>query len=274
MEFRYGWLIIIILLFLQIEYYCQPLGKAEDNYVIGKGDILKIQFIRPQYKELLVTVSNDGYIESKIFSRTKAEGLTVSELKLNILKDLNERFIKPEITVKILISQKIEQNKFYNDFKSNLLIAEEYFNSMKYEESIQSLRAAIDLIMNKLKQLYPDKYGDKILFLQLRKVNYFFQGQNPYRIYIVEGEVVNHTDNSYNWVKLKINFLNKDKKIVNIVERYIISDEVIKPMEARKFEIKGALNSEAEDINYAIVDYILVESKKQESVDVKKSQSK
>jgi len=251
-------IIILILLTKTFIFSAEPKFKeSEKEYIIGKGDILKVIFINPKYNDLLLTVSNDGYIESKLIIRTKVEGLTLLEAKEKILNYLKEKFINPEIQLKIYISRKIEQTKFYNDFKTNLMIAEQYFNDMKYEDTLKALRNTIDLLLERLKILYPDKYGDKVLFLQLANVNFKTEGINPFKTFAITGDVINHTDNSYNWVKVKINFLNQNKKIINMIERYIISDFPIKPMERKKFELKGALNVEAEDIEYSIVSFNL-----------------
>ncbi len=61
---------IVILLFNLHVNYAYQIKPNENKYIVGKGDILKIHFITPRYKDQIVTVSNDGFIHSRIIKRT------------------------------------------------------------------------------------------------------------------------------------------------------------------------------------------------------------
>jgi hypothetical protein len=247
--------IIILFTFVSILFSETQPEKTTNEYIIGKGDMLRLVWVTPKYPEQILTVNYEGFISSEILHRIKVEGLGLSEAKNLIKKQLSSRFVNLELDLTIVISRKIEETKFYNEFKSKMMLTEKYFLDMNYETTLFTLHEMMDLMLDKLKHIYPEKYGEKELFLQFRNVNFMIEGQAPFKLYNIEGEVVNHTQKSFQWVKCKIDFFNKDGRVVNSIERYIVSDEIIKPMDSKRFKFKGTLSPLVEDIDYKIIEF-------------------
>lgn len=252
------YLLIFVLVFSIL--YSKTLPEYDtQEYIIGKGDILRIRFIEPNYPEQIVTVNYEGYISSVLIRRINVEGQTLSEAKKNIHNQLSSRFVNLKLDLQIFLSRKIEETKFYNEFKSKIMLAEKYFLDLEYETTLFALHDAVALILERLKRIYPEKYGEKVLFLQFRNVNFNIEGAAPFKLYNIQGEIINHTERTFQWVKIRVDFLNSEKRIINSIERYGISDKPIKPMESREFIFRGSLSREAVDVKYEIIEFQVIE---------------
>ena len=75
----------------------------QTGYRIKQGDKLSVKFLyHPELNEVSVVVRPDGFISLQMIDDSKAEGLTISELKAQLEKSYNEILLKPVLTVALL----------------------------------------------------------------------------------------------------------------------------------------------------------------------------
>jgi protein involved in polysaccharide export with SLBB domain len=75
----------------------------QTGYRIKQGDKLSVKFLyHPELNEISVIVRPDGFISLQMIDDSKAEGLTISELKAQLEKSYNEILLKPVLTVALL----------------------------------------------------------------------------------------------------------------------------------------------------------------------------
>lgn len=75
----------------------------QTGYRIKQGDKLSVKFLyHPELNEISVVVRPDGFISLQMIDDSKAEGLTISELKAQLEKSYNEILLKPVVTVTLL----------------------------------------------------------------------------------------------------------------------------------------------------------------------------
>ena len=75
----------------------------QTGYRIKQGDKLSVKFLyHPELNEISVVVRPDGFISLQMIDDSKAEGLTISELKAQLEKSYNEILLKPVLTVALL----------------------------------------------------------------------------------------------------------------------------------------------------------------------------
>lgn len=80
----------------------KPLAP-QTGYRIKQGDKLSVKFLyHPELNEISVVVRPDGFISLQMIDDSKAEGLTISELKAQLEKSYNEILLKPVLTVALL----------------------------------------------------------------------------------------------------------------------------------------------------------------------------
>jgi protein involved in polysaccharide export with SLBB domain len=78
-------------------------AAAQTGYRIKQGDKLSVKFLyHPELNEISVVVRPDGFISLQMIDDSKAEGLTISELKAQLEKSYNEILLKPVLTVALL----------------------------------------------------------------------------------------------------------------------------------------------------------------------------
>lgn len=78
-------------------------AAPQTGYRIKQGDKLSVKFLyHPELNEISVVVRPDGFISLQMIDDSKAEGLTISELKAQLEKSYNEILLKPVLTVALL----------------------------------------------------------------------------------------------------------------------------------------------------------------------------
>ncbi|HEX8264223.1 MAG TPA: polysaccharide biosynthesis/export family protein [Pyrinomonadaceae bacterium] len=78
-------------------------AAPQTGYRIKQGDKLSVKFLyHPELNEVSVVVRPDGFISLQMIDDSKAEGLTISELKAQLEKSYNEILLKPVLTVALL----------------------------------------------------------------------------------------------------------------------------------------------------------------------------
>ncbi|HEX8397337.1 MAG TPA: polysaccharide biosynthesis/export family protein [Pyrinomonadaceae bacterium] len=78
-------------------------AAPQTGYRIKQGDKLSVKFLyHPELNEISVVVRPDGFISLQMIEDSKAEGLTISELKAQLEKSYNEILLKPVLTVALL----------------------------------------------------------------------------------------------------------------------------------------------------------------------------
>jgi len=90
-------LVRFVCLFLVV--FNPAISPAENDYLIGPDDVLKITVYREDDMDRTVRVSSDGYISFPLLGKVKAEGLTVSELERNMIMELIRYLKNPQVTV-------------------------------------------------------------------------------------------------------------------------------------------------------------------------------
>jgi protein involved in polysaccharide export with SLBB domain len=97
-------LLVSVNAFAQIDLPASSKPAApQTGYRIKQGDKLSVKFLyHPELNEISVVVRPDGFISLQMIDDSKAEGLTISELKAQLEKSYNEILLKPVVTVTLL----------------------------------------------------------------------------------------------------------------------------------------------------------------------------
>ncbi len=227
------------------------------DYIIGVGDVIKFDFIKPRYLSQIYTVDNKGLIKISPTVKIKVQNKTLKQLKSDMTEYYSKTLHNPELDILLLKSYKTEQTSQNNEFNDKLESIKESFLNRDYSAALQNAKQLIDIIEtvnSRDNQVQNTTKFD----LEFSELKYSLTKKNKLKIYEISGKLKNNINKKINWVKAKITFINNSGKPESTKDHYIVKDIPIYQMQIIPFEIKGMSPYTTEKINVEIFDYVVM----------------
>ncbi len=229
--------------------------RADTEYIIGLGDVVRIDFVGARYMTANFTIDNNGFISLPKYGKYYIENKSINVAENELTKLYLKSLVNPEIKVFLIKSYKDEQNGQNKEFTDKLEIIKTHYLSRDYEKTINETRNLLDLLM-KINNRDNKVKGVPKLNLEISDFSFNFSGEKN-NIYEVKGKLKNNSNNKHNWVKSKLKFISESGKILNVKEYYLVKDLPIHETQIISIESKGIAPQDAAKIEIEITDYMI-----------------
>lgn len=242
---------IFLFMFFCGQAYC----LNDTGYIIGMGDVIKIDFIGARYMTSNFTVDNNGFISIPKYGKYYIENKSVYSAQNELSKIYVKSLVNPEIEIFLVKSYKDEQNEQNKDFANKLDIIKNHYLARNYKETIDETRNLLDLLTKINERDYKVKSTPKFN-IEISDLSYSFSGDTN-NIYELTGKLKNNSNVKYYWIKSKISFFSESGKLLNFKESYLVKDIPVSETQIIPFESKGAAPAEAVKLEIELTDYLI-----------------
>jgi len=249
----------ILLIFSALIIFTANINLAADeDYLIGVGDVVRIDFLGARYMTTNFTVDNNGFISIPVFGKYYINSKTLKFVELELTRLFEKNLNNPGISVSLIKSYKDEQLYQNRQVFDKLEDIKSFYLDRNYSQTITEIKNLLDIIV-KISERDSEIRGTSKYELELTNCNYKLSG-GINNIYEIVGKLRNNVSTPFIWVKLKITFISVSNKILSVRENFIIKDAPIYQTQIVPFEFKGIAPIDAVKIEMSISDYLIANS--------------
>lgn len=224
------------------------------DYIIGEGDVIKIDFTSPRYLSQTLTVDNKGSVKLSLLGKLKVSGKTLKQLSEELESFYSKSLKNPDIEVKLVKSYKSEQVAQNNDFQEKLDLIKDYYLNREYSSALKETKNLMDFIKqvnDRDNQARDIPKSD----LEISELKTKLIKKDSLNLYEISGKLRNNVNIKYNWVKSRITFYSRKNKIESVKDHYLVKEKPIYQAQIIPFEIKGVAPNSAESVELELFDY-------------------
>ena len=226
------------------------------DYIIGEGDIIKVEFTSPRFLSQTLTVDNKGYVKLSMLGKIKVSNKTLKQLSTELETLYSKSLKKADIEVALVKSYKSEQMVQNSDFQNKLDTIKEFYFSRDYQNALKETKSLLDLIkaVNDRDNQVRDIPKNDLEFLEVKTR---LTKKETMKFFDISGKLRNNVNTRFNWIKVRISFYDADNKVESVKDHYIVKDKPIYQTQIIPFEIKGVAPVSAERAELELYDYLI-----------------